>query len=86
MLFQSGYYSFYSIEGESQLLTLKQTKKLLSNINNITIFDRLTYSPDALNFWGNFVKSKDGQQLIFIGEEKAFLFNKEKRSFDQLKQ
>jgi hypothetical protein len=30
----------------------------------------------ALNFWGNMVKSEDGQQLLFIGEEKAFLLDK----------
>jgi hypothetical protein len=57
-------------------LTLKKTKRLLSNITNTTELDRLSYSMAALNFWGNMVKSEDGQQLLFIGEEKAFLLDK----------
>ncbi len=85
VIFQSGYYGFYSIQEDSGNLTIKQTKRLLSNITNITEFDRLSYSMAALNFWGNMVKSEDGQQLLFIGEEKAFLLDKEKRSFELLK-
>lgn len=49
------------------VLVLKQTKRLLSNVENYTESEQIKYSMAALNFWGDLIFSEDQEKLLFFG-------------------